>query len=485
MKTTKKIASIILALLLMVGMVSVNGTTNAYASEPDNFNTVEKSVSEVENEGVEEDVKDTENDTEELAEKTVKNEETETEVFVESSEKKDSTENVENKNEDSTETTVVTEAVTVAREISGDGWKLSEAGVFTLLADIDGDQYYDGREYKYPWKKYAEQIKEVVVAEGVTEIPNSAFQNYSNLQKITLSSTVRTLGTYAFAQNTNLKEVNLNTELKHFGQCAFTESGFEEIILPPNAEYEGDIFLYCKNLKSVTVPSGTTWVGNAQFYGCTSLETLILEEGVPNPMSGLAADCSNLKYVWLPKSVTQLPSGFINNTSNTCIVGYKGTAAETYVNSPAGNKLTFHAIDGKDHTFGEWQTVQNPTCTEKGLKKHTCTICHAERTQAVDATGHIWDNGKVTLEATEKAEGVKTYTCTVCNATKTETIAKLVSSKNNNSDKENAQENPVFAQTNATSPKTGDSTNMFAWVLLMIVSAGAITVFYFKKRTTR
>ena len=80
------------------------------------------------------------------------------------------------------------------------------------------------------------------------------------------------------------------------------------------------------------------------------------------------------------------------------------------------------------------------------------------------------------MEATEKAEGVKTYTCTVCNATKTETIAKLVSSKNNNSDKENAQENPVFAQTNATSPKTGDSTNMFAWVLLMIVSAGAITV---------
>lgn len=41
MKTMKKIASIILTLLLMVGMVSVNGTTNAYASEPDNFNTVE------------------------------------------------------------------------------------------------------------------------------------------------------------------------------------------------------------------------------------------------------------------------------------------------------------------------------------------------------------------------------------------------------------------------------------------------------------
>lgn len=32
---------------------------------------------------------------------------------------------------------------------------------------------------------------------------------------------------------------------------------------------------------------------------------------------------------------------------------------------------------------------------------------------------------------------------------------------------------------------TGDSANMFAWVLLMLASEGAITVFYFKKRIVR
>lgn len=93
--------------------------------------------------------------------------------------------------------------------------------------------------------------------------------------------------------------------------------------------------------------------------------------------------------------------------------------------------------------------------------------------------------GEVTLEATEKAEGIKTYTCTVCNATQTETIAKLVPFENDNSDKGNAQENQVSVQKNATSPKTGDSANMFAWVLMMLVSAGAITIFYFKKRIAR
>lgn len=489
MKTMKKIASIILTLLLMVGMVSVNGTTNAYASEPDNFNTVEKSVSEVENEGVEEEVKDTENDTEELAEKTVKNEETGTEVFAESSEKKDSTENVENKNEDSTETTVATEAVTVAGEVSGNGWKLSETGVLTLLEDIP---FVNGTPYE--WELYADKIVEVVVAEGVTQIPNMAFYTtastkYTNLKKVTLSQTVKIIEVAAFADNPNLTEVNLNDGLEEVGNIAFAGAGFTEINLPEGVTWSSDVFYECNNLVSVIIPKGSKWNGsNAHFYGCDNLKEVIIEEGVEEIPATFLNECANLQYVWIPKSVTNIVGTPI--LDGVCIIGYKGTVAENYVNSTTGqvNKLSFHAIDGEDHTFGKWQTVQNPTCTEKGLKKHTCTICHAERTQEVDATGHTWDNGKVTLEATEKAEGVKTYTCTVCNATKTESIAKLVPSGNDNSDKTdkgNTEENLGSVHANSTSPKTGDTTNVFAWVLLMIVSASAIIVFYFKKRTTR
>lgn len=493
MKTMKKIASIILTLLLMVVMVSVNGTTNAYASEPDNFNTVEKSVSEVENEGVEEEVKDTENDTEELAEKTVKNEETGTEVFAESSEKKDSTENVENKNEDSTETTVATEAVTVAGEISGDGWKLSEAGVFTLLADI---KYFDGQPYE--WEQYAEKITEVVVAEGVTEIPAIAFSSkYKNLKKVTMSSTVKGIGHSAFVNNENLTEVVLNDGLEWVGVTAFSKTGLTSIRLPEGVAWYSDVFTDCKNLTgTVVISSGSKWEGNAQFYG-TGVETVIIEDGVQEIPNQFLRGCKNLKYVWISKSLPQNAFGdgyWDSPIPACCIIGYKGTVAEKYVEHWLGvgsewtKGMTFHAIDGEDHTFGKWQTVQNPTCTEKGLKKHTCTICHAERTQEVDATGHTWDNGKVTLEATEKAEGVKTYTCTVCNATKTESIAKLVPSGNDNSDKTdkgNTEENLGSVHANSTSPKTGDTTNVFAWVLLMIVSASAIIVFYFKKRTTR
>lgn len=416
MKTMKKIASIILTLMFMVGMVSLNGVTSVYASELDNLNTI-------------------------------------------------------------------------TGEISGNGWKLSETGVLTLLEDIP---FVNGTPYE--WELYADKIVEVVVAEGVTQIPNMAFYTtastkYTNLKKVTLSQTVKIIEVAAFADNPNLTEVNLNDGLEEVGNIAFAGAGFTEINLPEGVTWSSDVFYECNNLVSVIIPKGSKWNGsNAHFYGCDNLKEVIIEEGVEEIPATFLNECANLQYVWIPKSVTNIVGTPI--LDGVCIIGYKGTVAENYVNSTTGqvNKLSFHAIDGEDHTFGKWQTVQNPTCTEKGLKKHTCTICHAERTQEVDATGHTWDNGKVTLEATEKAEGVKTYTCTVCNATKTESIAKLVPSGNDNSDKTdkgNTEENLGSVHANSTSPKTGDTTNVFAWVLLMIVSASAIIVFYFKKRTTR
>ena len=40
------------------------------------------------------------------------------------------------------------------------------------------------------------------------------------------------------------------------------------------------------------------------------------------------------------------------------------------------------------HTYGEWTTVTPATCTTKGEKKHTCTVCGHVETQEIPATGH-------------------------------------------------------------------------------------------------
>jgi hypothetical protein len=58
------------------------------------------------------------------------------------------------------------------------------------------------------------------------------------------------------------------------------------------------------------------------------------------------------------------------------------------------------------HTYGEWTTVKEATCTTAGEEKHTCTECGHEETQEIPATGHHW-----------KDNGDGTHTCTKCGAT--------------------------------------------------------------------
>lgn len=131
-----------------------------------------------------------------------------------------------------------------------------------------------------------------------------------------------------------------------------------------------------------------------------------------------------------------------------------------------GEKLS----DGKtiakttEHTWDAGKVTKVATCTKKGLKLYTCTVCDKVRTEEIPATGHqhtevrnvkeatctkagytgdtyckdcgekissgevieklahTWDEGNVTKEADCIEVGVKTYTCRKCGATKTEDI---------------------------------------------------------------
>ena len=121
-------------------------------------------------------------------------------------------------------------------------------------------------------------------------------------------------------------------------------------------------------------------------------------------------------------------------------------------------------IEKKPHTWDDGSITTTATCTERGIKTYTCTVCNTTKTAEIPSTGHqhtqlrnakeatcaeagytgdtyctdcgtklssgkaipktdhIWDAGKVTKNATCIAKGIKTFTCTVCEATRTEEI---------------------------------------------------------------
>ena len=124
-------------------------------------------------------------------------------------------------------------------------------------------------------------------------------------------------------------------------------------------------------------------------------------------------------------------------------------------------------IQKTEHAWNDGKVTQDATCTEKGVKTYTCTVCQATKTEEIPATGHgktevrnqkdatckaegytgdsyctvcnqkicagkkiakiahSWDKGKITRQPTTAKTGIKTYTCTKCKTTRTETVAKL------------------------------------------------------------
>ncbi len=78
-----------------------------------------------------------------------------------------------------------------------------------------------------------------------------------------------------------------------------------------------------------------------------------------------------------------------------------------------------------------WRVVTPPTCTTPGLKERVCTVAdctlpeNKQTAEIVDENAHVWDEGTVTREATCTGKGEKLLTCSVCSQTKTEETPEL------------------------------------------------------------
>lgn len=190
--------------------------------------------------------------------------------------------------------------------IKGDGWTLDADGVLTIGKDVSKPS-----DLRYEWGRYADRIREVRLAEGVTAIPNGAFASssygvspieYSNLTKFTASSTLKTIGWDVFSGTRSLTEVNLNDGLEAVNHSAFANTGITSIVLPDNVTWGGDCFAGCSQLVgTLVIPGGSKFEDghNATFHGIGA-DTVIIEEGVTWIPNGAFNGCANLKRVYLP-----------------------------------------------------------------------------------------------------------------------------------------------------------------------------------------
>lgn len=131
----------------------------------------------------------------------------------------------------------------------------------------------------------------------------------------------------------------------------------------------------------------------------------------------------------------------------------EGYTGDTYC-TDCGKKISSGKSIAKTetHSYDDGKITTKPTCTKRGTKTYTCTICGNTKTETVKATGHSFGEYKVVKKPTATKDGLKSRTCTVCGKVESVRIAKTTSDKQNTntSDKQN---------TNTSDKNSNQNTN--------------------------
>lgn len=138
----------------------------------------------------------------------------------------------------------------------------------------------------------------------VTVIGHSVF-NDKDITSVTMPDSIKEIQDYAFSSNQNLTSVKLSNNLEVLGTNVFFNCRkLESIELPATIKEVGVYCFSAAGLKSVTIPSSTTFTQLDQFvfYQCQNLTEVTLPATMTNIAENTFADCPN-------KITIKAPSG--------------------------------------------------------------------------------------------------------------------------------------------------------------------------------
>ena len=196
-----------------------------------------------------------------------------------------------------------------------------------------------------PWNPFNQQIKEVVISDGITSISRYAFWWLTQIESITIPDSVITVGQQSFVHCSKLQTVTFGDDLTTIGKEAFKD---------------------CTALKEIYISDKLASVEESAFTGCETLAD-VYYEGSENEWGDIVIGEDNdplinaeIHYNYKEDNPKFDQTHYISSVENSIKI-----SAEYYSEKPVTKEaINWSCDNGNAIKFGE-TIIQDPTTTGK------------------------------------------------------------------------------------------------------------------------
>lgn len=291
-----------------------------------------------------------------------------------------------------------------------------------------------------------EQIKYVIVEEGITTIGDFLFESCKNLEYILLPESIKSIGMGAFIECNSLREMKISDKITSIGEgnpatvamfgFSFSPFGgcnqmmsFDVDKSNPNYSIGENGELYNKDKtklvaypsgnvsKSFVIPNTVTEILMGAIYGNTYLEEIYVPKSVKKAGWMSIMGCYGLKDIYYDSTEENWRK---LNTSDKAFVGI------FYLPKTA----TVHCTVCEHEKTEKGETVE-PTCRYEGYTVYKCVECgHKFHSDYVNALPHKFVYDESLTASTAHEEGEIMERCENCNVLRKVKIEKMLAGYN-------------------------------------------------------
>ena len=272
-----------------------------------------------------------------------------------------------------------------------------------------------------------QEIKDVVINYGITEIGTDAFRD-SSVINVDISDSVTVINDSAFGYCHKLEKVSIPDSVTIIDDKAFIACyNLTNVNIPNGVTTIGSYaFCDCNSLTNIDIPNSVTTIGNDAFCNCNSVTSVDIPDSVTTIGWGSFYGCSSLEYVTVPKSVRYIGGQAFRYCPSLTDVYYEGAeenwnAIQIDENNTGLENAEIHFAETHTHTWDVEETIDYATCTKPGKKIVRCKGAVCKKYEELPMKEHECYRYNVKdVTCTEK--GYIEYHCHYCDYSYTEDI---------------------------------------------------------------